>query len=145
MFAPVVKKILAEHPGRVRLWVRYAPFHKGADYAVKALEAARLQGKYWEALETLFAKQGQWTRGHTALPAQIPVVLASIPGLDVERLKRDIERPELAKLIEQDMADVKAVQLRQTPTFFINGKPLAKYTFEELRAQIGAEVAAQYR
>ena len=145
MFAPVVKKIVAEHPGRVRLWVRYAPFHKGADVAVKALEAARLQDKYWPALETLFAKQREWTRGHSAVASQIPVVLGSVAGLDVERLRRDMERPELGTLIEQDMADAKAVQLRQTPTFFINGKPLEKYTFEELRAQIAAEVAAQYR
>jgi protein-disulfide isomerase len=144
-FAPVVKGILAEHPGRVRLWVRYAPFHRGADYVVKALEAARLQDRYWPALETLFAKQDQWTRHHSAVASQVLVVLGTVPGLDVERLKRDLERPEFAKVVEQDMADVKTVKLAQTPTFFVNGKPLPKYGFEELRALVRAEVAAQYR
>ena len=144
-FAPVVKAILAEHPGRVRLWVRYAPFHRGADNVVKALEAARLQDRFWPALETLFAKQAEWTRGHGAMPTQVLAVLATVPGLDVERLKRDMENPAHAKVIEQDMADVKALKLQQTPTFFVNGKPLAKYGFEELRAQVRAEVAAQYR
>jgi len=144
-FAPVVKEILAEHPGRVRLWVRYAPFHRGADYVVKALEATRLQNRFWFALETLFARQGQWTRGHSAVPEQVLVVLATVPGLDVERLKRDLENPAFAQVIEQDMADVKALKLAQTPTFFVNGKPLAKYSFDELRAQVRAEVAAQYR
>ena len=144
-FAPVVKSILAEHPGRVRLWVRYAPFHRGSDYVVRALEAARLQDRMWPALETLFAKQADWTRGHSAMPSQVLVVLGTVPGLDIERLKRDLQNPEFTKVIEQDMADVKALKLQQTPTFFINGKPLAKYGFEELRAQIRAEVAAQYR
>jgi hypothetical protein len=37
--------------GQVRLVVRYAPLHHGSDTAVKILEAARQQGKYWEALE----------------------------------------------------------------------------------------------
>ncbi|MEO8484873.1 MAG: thioredoxin domain-containing protein [Betaproteobacteria bacterium] len=144
-FAPIVKSILAEHPGRVRLWVRYAPFHRGADYVVKAIEAARLQDRLWPALETLFAKQAEWTRGHGAIPAQVLAVLGGVPGLDIDRLKRDMERPAFAQVIEQDMADVKALKLAQTPTFFINGKPLAKYSFDGLRAQVGAEVAAQYR
>lgn len=144
-FAPVVKSILAENPGRVRLWVRYAPFHRGADYVVKALEAARLQDRLWPALETLFAKQAEWTRGHSAVPGQVLVVLATVPGLDIERLKRDMENPAFAQVIEQDMADVKALKLQQTPSFFINGKPLAKYSFEDLRSRIAAEVAAQYR
>ncbi|HEY8242073.1 MAG TPA: thioredoxin domain-containing protein [Casimicrobiaceae bacterium] len=144
-FAPIVKSILADHPGRVRLWIRYAPFHRGADYVVKALEAARLQDRLWPALETLFAKRAEWTRGHTAVPDQVLVVLATVPGLDIERLKGDMQNPAFAQVIEQDMADVKALKLQQTPTFFINGKPLAKYGFDELRAQVGAEVAAQYR
>ena len=144
-FAPVVKAILAEHPGRVRLWVRYAPFHRGSDYVVKALEAARLQDRFWPALETLFTKQAEWTRGHSAVPNQVLVVLATVPGLDIERLKRDMESPAFTQLIEQDMADVKALKLQQTPTFFVNGKPLVKFGFEELRAQVGAEVASQYR
>lgn len=144
-FAPVAKSIVAEHSGRVRLWVRYAPFHKGADDVVKALEAARLQDRFWIALETLFARQAEWTRGHTAVPSQVLAVLAKVPGLDVDRVKRDMQRPEFAAVIEQDMADAKALKLVQTPTFFVNGKPLAKYSFDELRAQVGAEVAARYR
>lgn len=41
---PVVKKIMAEHPETVRLVIRYAPFHKGPDEAVRILETARKQG-----------------------------------------------------------------------------------------------------
>jgi protein-disulfide isomerase len=47
---PHVKQILDQHPGKVQLVIRYIPLHKGADQAVKMLEAARLQGKYWEVL-----------------------------------------------------------------------------------------------
>ena len=52
-FYPFVKKMMAANPDRIRLSVRYAPFHKGSDEVVKALEAARKQGKYWEALESV--------------------------------------------------------------------------------------------
>ena len=33
-FYPAVKQIIAENPGRVRLYVRYVGLHKGADYAI---------------------------------------------------------------------------------------------------------------
>ena len=48
--APQVKGLLASHPGKIRLVLRYVPFHEGADTMVKILEAARRQGKYWETL-----------------------------------------------------------------------------------------------
>ena len=50
---PFVKKLLAEHSGRVRLTLRYVPFHKGADEIVTLLEAARRLGKEPQALEVL--------------------------------------------------------------------------------------------
>ena len=84
-FYPIVKETLAQYPGKVRLVVRHVSFHKGADYVIRVLEAARKQGKYWETLETLFAKQPMWAVNHTAQPA---LVLASLSGLglDIPRL-----------------------------------------------------------
>jgi protein-disulfide isomerase len=144
-FYPVVKQIMAENPGKIRLWVRYVPIHRGADFVVKALEAARLQGKFWESLELLFAKQDEWTRHHAVMPKQVLDTLSGISGLDMERLRRDMSNPEFARIGEQDMADAKAVKIMQTPTFYINGKPLMEHGFEQLRAQIKQEIAAQYR
>lgn len=143
-FYPLVKQILAEHPGRVRLWVRYVAFHRGADFVVKALEAARAQGRYWQALDTIFAKQDEWTQGHTAVQRLVIKSLEGI-GLDLDRLQRDMSSPEIDKILKQDMADAKALKVVQTPTFFVNGKPLKDYGFDQLRALVRAEVQAQYR
>ena len=143
-FYPVVKQVLAEHPGRVRLWVRYVPFHRGADFVVKALEAARSQGRYWEALDAIFARQDQWTQGHAAVPRLVMKSLEGI-GLDLDRLQRDMSSPDIEKILKQDMADAKALKVMQTPTFFVNGKPLRDHGFDQLRALVRAEVQAQYR
>lgn len=43
-FHPIVKQILAKFPSDVRLVLRYTPFHKGSDEAVRILEASRAQG-----------------------------------------------------------------------------------------------------
>lgn len=143
-FYPVVKQILAENPGRVRLWVRYVPFHRGADYVVRALEAARMQGRYWETLEMLFAKQSDWTQGHTAVPRLVMKALEG-SGLDLARLERDMASQDIERILKQDLADAKALKVVQTPTFFVNGKPLEDHGFEQLRAAVRAEVKAQYR
>ena len=142
-FYPVVKQIMDEHKGKVRLWVRYVPFHRGADFVVRALEAARAQGRYWEALDAIFAKQNEWTRNHTAQPDLVFKALQGI-GLDEARLRRDVASPEIAKVLDQDMADAKALKVLQTPTFFVNGRPLKDYGFDQLRALVRDEVKRQY-
>ncbi len=36
-FHPFVKQLMAANPGKIKLVIRYAPFHDGADYFVKIL------------------------------------------------------------------------------------------------------------
>ncbi len=38
---PFIKKIMNANPGKIKLVLRYAPFHDGADNFVKILEAAK--------------------------------------------------------------------------------------------------------
>ena len=65
-FYPLVKNMLKSHPDRIRLVLRYAPFHEGSDKVVAVLEAARKQGKFWEALEAVFGSQDDWAPNHVA-------------------------------------------------------------------------------
>ena len=37
---PVVKRLLSEYEGRIRLVIRYMPLHRNSAYAATALEAA---------------------------------------------------------------------------------------------------------
>ena len=50
--------------------------------------------------------------------------------------------PQTIGVLNQDRADVEAVGVSQTPTFFVNGKPLDPFGVDELRALVAAEVAA---
>ncbi|TSA11022.1 MAG: disulfide bond formation protein DsbA [Comamonadaceae bacterium] len=131
-FYPMVKQLMAEHPGKIRLSVRYAPFHPGSDQVVKVIEAARKQGQFRQALEALFASQHIWVQNHTAQVDLIWAPLSSL-GLDMERLKSDMNSPEVAQLIQQDLADAKTMNVTMTPEFFVNGKPLPNFGFDELK------------
>jgi protein-disulfide isomerase len=138
-FYPFVKDIMASNPGKIRLSVRYAPFHQGSEDAVKVLEAARKQGKYWQALEALFAAQGGWTQHHAARLDLVWQYLAPV-GLDVERLKNDMQSPEIARIIEQDRADLKALNVQKTPEFFVNGRPLPSFGDQQLLKLVREEL-----
>ena len=140
-FYPMVKNLMDAYPGKVKLSLRYAPFHPGSDGVVRLLEAARRQGQFQTALQTLFASQGVWVQNHTA---QFDLAVAQLAplGLDTARLQADMANAEVAQLIAQDLADAKTLGVTMTPEYFINGKPLPSFGFEQLRDLVVGAVAA---
>ena len=141
-FYPIVKEILAEYPEDVRVVIRYTPFHgEGSELAIKVLEAARLQNVFTPVLEALFENQQVWASHGAPAAEQIMAVAGSV-GLDVEAAKIQIMSPSIIAVLNQDRADVEAVGVTQTPTFFVNGKPLAEFGAKQLLLQVQAEIDA---
>ncbi len=141
-FYPVVKDIMAEHGDAVRVAIRYTPFHGAAsEEAIRVLEAARMQGVFEPVLEALLRDQPRWATHGAPEPGLILEVAASA-GLDAEAAKTQMLAPDVFGILNQDRADVEAVGVRGTPTFFVNGKPLDPFGEAELRALVAAEVAA---
>lgn len=138
-YYPVVKEILAENSGSVRLVLRYTPFHQGSDEAVKILEAARMQDKFQPVLEALLEAQPNWAVDG-APRLEVAWQTAEQAGLDINRAKTDAASFEVDRILRADIADVQAAGIERTPTFFINGKPLAKFGSEELRQAVRDEV-----
>jgi protein-disulfide isomerase len=143
MFYPMVKQWMNEVPGKMRLSVRHVPFHRGSDYAVRVLEASREQGKYWETLEALLSTQREWTQNHTVLQDRILPAIASV-GLDMDKLEEDMNRMDVLVRMERDQEDAKTVQVRATPEYYINGRPLPSFGREQLAALVREELAKAY-
>lgn len=131
----VKQDILAANPERIRLVLRYAPFHPGSDQVVAVLEAARRQGKFWPALEALLASQESWVENHAAQPDRIWPHLEGL-GLDLDRVRADMAAPEIASLIAQDQADAAALNVTMTPEYFVNGRPLPSFGYEQLKGLV---------
>jgi protein-disulfide isomerase len=142
-FAPFIKQIMAANPGKIKLVIRYAPFHDGADNFVKILEAAKMQGKYWETLDIMFRSQSVWASHHNYQPQKLWEFLPRA-GVDIEKIKKDMHDPAIAKIIAQDMADVKTLNVQKTPGYFVNGKPLQVFGYKQLQQLIQSELDAQY-
>jgi protein-disulfide isomerase len=139
-FYPEVKALMAKYPDRIRLVMRYAPFHKGSDKVVAVLEAAHRQGKFWPALEALFEGQDDWASNHTAKVDLVWKYLEPV-GLNMEQLAFDVTAPEVQKVVAQDLSDANTLGVSQTPEYFVNGKPLPSFGLDQLKQLVADEVA----
>jgi len=139
-FYPMIKQLMADSPDKIRIVLRYAPFHTGSDKVVAMLEAARRQGKFWVALETLLKNQAGWTQHHTANVEAAWRLLGGI-GLNMEQMAQDMNSPETASVIAQDIADAKTLNVTMTPEFFVNGKPLPSFGFIQLKELVEQALA----
>jgi protein-disulfide isomerase len=151
-FHPTLKRILKVYDGKVRLVIRYMPFHPNSRLAAAYTEAAGEQGKYWEMQELLFRRQPEWgeIHGHgpqVAAPAArrepAPVLFeryAAELGLDVERVRAAVAENRYATKVERDMKDGQSLGVSKTPTFFVNGRVLMRFGEPYLRALIDEEL-----
>jgi protein-disulfide isomerase len=142
-FYPLVKDLMKANRDKIRLSLRYAPFHEGSDSVVKILEAARKQGKFWETLEAVFASQPRWAPSHRAQLELLWPQLGNL-GLDFERIQRDMNSPEIERVIAQDLADAKALNVTMTPEYFVNGRPLPSFGYDQLKKLVDNAVAKAY-
>ena len=142
-FHPVIKELLQKYPKEINVVVRYAPLHPGSDQMIAILEAARKQGQFWNVLDLMFESQQYWAINHQAKPALFWGYLKGY-GFDVDRIKQDMQDPAIAKIIQQDLADGQLLGATKTPTFFVNGKPLPSFGFQQLMDLVNSELAANY-
>ena len=142
-FADFVKQWMAAYPGKIQLIVRYTPLHEGASDVARILAAAKKIDKFWQALDILYASQAQWTQHHQVMVDRVWPILER-GGLDVGAIRAGMDDPEIRRIIEQDLADARVLNVSKTPGFFVNGKPLEPFGAEELSKLIESELRANY-
>ena len=138
-FYPIVKTILMAYPDDVRLVLRYAPFHRGSDEAVRILHAARMQDRFEPVLEALLDRQPDWA-SHAAPNTAAAWDVAAAAGLDLAKARIEAFSAAADRVLERDKADTRAQRIQQTPTFLVNGRPLDIYSEQALRDLVRTEV-----
>lgn len=136
-FYPFVKQIMAEHPGQIRLVMRYLPFHGGSEEAVRILDAAHAQDVYVPVLEAMLEVQPQW---HNDPKLKAAWEAAGTAGLDLQKAREQGSAPTVAENLEIDIEDAQAYKVTRTPTFFVNGKPVEPFGRAQFRALVLSEV-----
>ena len=142
-FYPQVKQLVSTSFGRVSLVLRYAPLHKDSDKAALMLEATGRQDKFWPAVEAALAAQDRWASHGRPDIGQLWVALQAA-GIDIDRVRADMQTDAVKTALAQDIAALTALKILQTPTFYVNGKPLVEFGLEQLKALVANEVKAAY-
>ena len=142
-FHPFVKRLMKKNPGKVRLVLRYTPLHKGSDYVAKFLEATRLQNKFWESLDAIYDAQPIWASHHNPQPEKLWELLDYV-GLDLNRVREDMQSATIAKRLQQDIEDARKLQVTKTPGFFVNGKSLVQFGRKQLQQLVESEIRNNY-
>ncbi|MBF0359242.1 MAG: thioredoxin domain-containing protein, partial [Magnetococcales bacterium] len=142
-FYPITTQLIKKYPGKIRVMLRYAPLHQGSKQVVKMLEAAHSQGKFWQALELLFDNQQNWVIDHVSQPMRALALLNAL-GIDREKLAEDMNSAEIAKRVQKDIDDGRAINVRATPEFYVNGRPLPSFGAKQLFLMVDEAVSDLY-
>lgn len=121
---PFVKGLLHTHNGKIRLTIRYAPTHRRSDEIVRILEAAKKQGKFWESLDLLLVFQSKWIVQQAVQTDLAWKYLDASRLVDMERMRIDMDSPEVAQVIAQDLTDAQTLNVAKTSGLFVNGTPV---------------------
>ena len=119
---PVLKRVMAEFPGDIRLVVRDFPLesiHENAFEAAVAANAAKVQGKFFEYIEILYSHQNE-------LGAPMLKKYAAEIGLNVRKFELDLAGTTGNAEVRRDIADGRAYGVTSTPTIFVNGVRLRR-------------------
>jgi protein-disulfide isomerase len=125
--APVLRRLVAESGGTVRLVFRNFPIadrHPHALTAALAAEAAGAQGAFWPMHEMIFARQDRLDDASLRRYAEEL-------GLDADRVVGEPAQPYGDK-VEADFAAGLAAGVAGTPTVFVDGRQFSG------RVEIGA-------
>jgi len=91
----------------------------------------------------MYKSQRYWASHSNPQPQKIWQFIPQA-GVNVEQIRRDMNDPAIAKLIDQDLADAKTLNVRKTPGFFVNGKPLQTFGSRQLLQLVQDELLANY-
>lgn len=137
-----LRRLLDAYPGRVRLVHQAFPLstiHPRAQKAAEAALCAGEQGRYWEMHESIFARQGE-------ISLEDLKARARALALDGPRFDTCLDSGRMTAAVEASRALGESIGVGSTPTFFVNGRPLAgSLPFERFQELVDHELSAGRR
>ena len=114
-----VKELLKKYPGKIRVVLKHFP---SDDLAKKIAMYFEVIGRMdprlaWKFQDMIFERAKEVRKDKLAAVLKI----VSSMGLDQNQVAQQMARPDLARLIKDDLKEVKKFDITATPSFVING------------------------
>ena len=109
---PIIAKLLDADDKIRRVYKEWPILGPNSVFAARAALASRRQGKYFAFHDALMEFSGKLTNDEV-------MERARRVGIDVARLKQDMQDPEISAILRRNFELAKALKLRGTPSFVI--------------------------
>jgi len=128
---PQIKAVTEEYKDKIAFVFRNFPLttiHPNARAAAASVEAAGLQGKYWEMNNLVYESQSDWENlTGTARTDKFTAYAVSL-NLNKDTFLKDLAGSAVGKKISFDQAIGKKIGVEATPSFYLNGEKLPEAT-----------------
>lgn len=113
LVAPTLQEIERTDPKVKFIYKEFPILGPGSEFAARAALAAQAQGKFTPFHRALIAADEQ-------VGESTVMEIARSVGLDIARLKKDMEDPRIMAAIERNLALAQSLRIQGTPSFVIN-------------------------
>ncbi|MBI2719932.1 MAG: DsbA family protein [Rhizobiales bacterium] len=121
--APIIQKLLKDDKGVKLVFKEFPILGEGSEYAARAAIAAKMQGKYLEFHTAMYAHAGK-------IDAAVVDGVAQSLGLDMAKLKTDMESTETVQIIDRNRNLAQTLGINGTPGFVINQEVIPGFLTE---------------
>jgi protein-disulfide isomerase len=137
---PIVKQVVETYKSDLKYAFRHFPLeqHENARRAAEAAEAAGAQGKFWEMHDLLFKNQEN-------LSQEAINGFALELKLDMDKFTKETAGGIYKAKVDKDLAQGQALGINSTPSFFLNGKKLNLFSFNELKNEVEKAIKGEQK
>lgn len=139
---PVVEQLREDYAGEVTFVARYFPLpsHFNSERAARTVESAARQGRFEDMYIKMYETQESW--GESQEPQdELFRSFAEELGLDMAQFDEDYASDEVAARVQKDIEDGESLEVRGTPTIYIDGKLVQPESVQDLEDTIDAALA----
>ena len=136
----IVLPLLEKHGRNIRFEFRHMPLrqiHPYAQEAAEASECAADQKKFWEFVDDTFENQERLKRDDLIARAE------KIGVADMDLFERCVKSRIKRDAVQNDYDKGRKMGVSGTPTYFVNGKKVARNTIEEVTKMIEEKIRSQ--
>lgn len=121
---PIIKSLMESDKGLKLVLKEFPILGENSEYAAKAAIAAKAQGKYMEFHFAMYEHEGK-------IDAGVVDGIAQSLGLDVAKMKTDMESPAVAEIISRNRKLAETLGINGTPGFVIDDEIIPGYVPKE--------------
>lgn len=137
---PGISTISSQYTDTVAFVFRNFPLttiHANARAAAAAVEAAGLEGKYWEMHDAVYQNQANWENLTGDDRTNRFIDIATSVGLSSNTFKADLAKDSINKKISFDQAIGLKLNVNSTPSFYLGGKLIDTSVIQDVQQGTG--------